>query len=62
LPDDSHILPFLIITVLLQNLDKATLAYGAIMGIRKDLRLEVRHYLVGLLVVAPAVANTFIIS
>ncbi|ORY26777.1 vitamin H transporter [Naematelia encephala] len=41
---DRHILPLLVITVLLQNLDKATLAYGALMGLKKDTHLTPGQY------------------
>ncbi|WVQ85413.1 hypothetical protein IAT38_007578 [Cryptococcus sp. DSM 104549] len=41
---DLHILPLLVITVLLQNMDKATLSYGAIMGIRTDTHLTADQY------------------
>ncbi|KAK4689620.1 MFS transporter, ACS family, allantoate permease, partial [Tremellales sp. Uapishka_1] len=41
---DLHILPLLVITVLLQNMDKATLSYGSIMGLKTDTHLTADEY------------------
>jgi hypothetical protein len=41
---DRWLLPLLVVTVLFQNLDKATLAYGSLMGLKKDTHLHGMEY------------------
>ncbi|RJE20965.1 Major Facilitator Superfamily [Aspergillus sclerotialis] len=41
---DLHLLPLLIITYGLEYLDKTTLSYSAIMGLREDLHLDGKQY------------------
>lgn len=41
---DRNLLPLLVITVLFQNLDKATLAYGALMGLKTETHLTAKQY------------------
>ncbi|WVQ86195.1 hypothetical protein IAT38_008363 [Cryptococcus sp. DSM 104549] len=41
---DTHILPLLVLTQFLQNLDKASMSYAAVLGLRTDLKLTANEY------------------